>query len=124
MAPTTVVAVESGGRVRAIAAQVRANIAEKKVDAASAFAILQAAAELGASWDVVEDVLTELAKGLDGVEGTSDDLIPPTTVQLIRVMLRHGIVRDIATWAASKPAEAAGPQPEAWWRRLPCVGRQ
>jgi hypothetical protein len=104
-------------RVTMIADEVRAMISRGDVDASSAFGILKSAAAVGASWEMAESVLVELAKGADGIAGTADDLIPSSTVQLIKVMLRHGVVRDIAAWASELLSPATtGTSP--WYSRL------
>lgn len=41
---------------------------------------------------LVVDVLTEIAKGSDGVEGTSDDLISPTIMKSIRAMIENDLL--------------------------------
>lgn len=83
-----------------LADKVRALMAGGKVDMGSAVQIIRAAAEVGASWDVVEDVITEIAKGADGVSGTADDLIPHATLTMLLALLHSGVVRDMAAWAA------------------------
>lgn len=93
-------------RVRIVASYVRELIARGDVDATSVFGILSNAACIGGSWAVAEEVLVELAKGADGISGTTDDLIPPMTVQLIKVMVRHGVVRDIVAWATQTVGES------------------
>lgn len=109
MAPTD--AVLTGAlphdRVRVLTTKLRQLVESGKVDPTSVIDLLKTAASLGASWAVAEDVLVELAKGADGIAGTADDLIPPMTVQLIKVMVRHGVVRDIAAWAQSVGAPVA-----------------
>ena len=66
------------------------------VDAASVTSIVKAATSLvNNPWDVVE-VIEELAKGADGIEGTKDDLISPDVMAKLRVLLRHDLVEDMA----------------------------
>lgn len=86
--------------IPAIATQIRQQIAAGSLDPASAVGIIRAAASLGASWDTVEAVVAELAKGADGIAGTEDDVIPPSTVALLSALLRSGVVRDMAAWGA------------------------
>lgn len=95
--------------IRAIADKVRAMMADGQVDMTSAVQIIRAAAAVGASWDAVEDVITEIAKGADGVSGTADDLIPQATLNMLVALLHSGVVRDMVAWAAEmSPAVAAG----------------
>lgn len=91
---------ETDPKIRAIADKVRAMMTGGQVDMGSAVQIIRAAAAVGASWDVVEDVITEIAKGADGVSGTSDDLIPQGTLTMLLALLHSGVVRDMAAWAA------------------------
>lgn len=92
-------------RVADIAARLRAQIAAGQLDPGGAVAIIRAAAGLlggdraAASWDLVEDVIAELAKGADGVSGTQDDLIPPPTAAMLSALLHGGVVRDMVAWA-------------------------
>lgn len=88
-------------QVADVARQLRQLIAQGQVDAGSAVGIIRAAAAVGASWDSVEAVVRELAKGADGVAGTADDLIPAQTVELLALLLHSGVVRDLAAWGAS-----------------------
>lgn len=98
-------------RVRLVACKVRDLIASGKVDVSSAFEILKTAAAVGASWEVAEEALVELAKGADGLAGTSDDLIPEHTVEVIKFLLRNGVVHDIVSWATTAMGVARAP----WW---------
>lgn len=88
-------------RIRAIARYVRGAIEDGTVDPTSAFGIIQSVATAGASWEIVESVLDLLAKGADGIAGTQDDVIPETTMIVLRIMLRHRVVRDLAAWATA-----------------------
>lgn len=81
-----------------IAAQkIRTMINHGNVDATSVSSIVKAATSIvNNPWDVVE-VIEELAKGADGIEGTRDDLICPSTMAKLRVLLRHDLVEDLAS---------------------------
>jgi HEAT repeat protein len=109
---------------RELADRVRALIANGDVDVNSAVQLIRAAADVGASWSAVEDVMIEIAKGRDGVAGTADDLIPESTVNLLKVLLHSGVVRDIAAWAAEglsgvvDGATGCGRWWVRWWRAL------
>lgn len=102
-------ATEPSKRVRQVAQKVRDMIAGGGVNVASAFDILRTAASVGASWEIAEEVLVEIAKGADGVSGTADDLIPAQTLEVIRFLLNNGVVRDIVTWAATAATGARAP---------------
>lgn len=93
-------------KVAEVAAAVRAMIADNRVDPLSAIGILRAAAAVGASWDVVEDVVREIAKGADGISGTADDLIPASTINMLSALLHSGVVKDIVAWAVEVGAPA------------------
>lgn len=108
LAASTMPTIDSHARIRAIANYVRGAIAEGTVDPSSAFGIIHYVATAGASWEVVEAAVELLAKGADGVAGTLDDLIPETTMIVLRIMLRHRVVRDLAAWAASMFEHPAG----------------
>lgn len=95
-------------RVTDIAAQVRQMIANGNLDPGSCIGIVRAAAALGADWSIVEDVVCEIAKGADGVAGTSDDLIPQSTLTMLSALLGSGVVRDVVAWASEFTGPAAG----------------
>ena len=90
--------------VERLAREVRALVASGTVTPFSAVAIVRAAVKAGASWDVVEDVVAEIAKGQDGIGGTADDVIPAATLEALRALLRSGAVRDVAVLAAGERA--------------------
>ena len=106
-AATTAASVVQTPTVKELADRVRATVATGDVDATSAIQLIRAAYSVGASWDVVEDVVIELAKGPDGVAGTADDLIPESTLTLLKVLLHSGVVRDLTAWAAEELGWAA-----------------
>ncbi len=85
-------------RVAEIAALLRQQIAAGSLSPTSAVAIINTAARLGASWDIVEDVIAEIAKGADGIAGTADDIIPASTMKMLTTLLHGGVVRDMARW--------------------------
>ncbi len=99
LSPVAADAASIDPKVAEVAAKVRAMIADGSVDPLSAIAILRSAAAVGASWDVVEDVVREIAKGADGIAGTSDDLIPASTLSMLSALLHSGVVKDIVAWA-------------------------
>ena len=103
------------------AARVREMIAQGCVDTSSAVAIVRAAAAAGVTWDSVEDVVAEIAKGADGISGTADDLIPAATLDMLTSLLNSGVVRDVVSWAsdlASAAVDVATGGCLAWFRRL------
>lgn len=100
--------------VKLLADKVRALIASGTVDPLSAIDIIRAAAKVCASWDQVEDAVTELAKGADGIQGTADDLIPPATLKVLLTMLRSGVVRDLVGWVSSLATK------NPWWKFWKC----
>lgn len=97
-----------------IAETVRGMIATGTLDPGSAVGIIKAVATVGASWDVVEDVVAEIAKGADGIAGTEDDLIPASTLSMLSALLHSGVVRDMVGWAAELSGDRQGGRP--WWR--------
>lgn len=109
--------------VRVLADKVRAMIAAGRVSPFSVIEIVRAVVATGASWDIVEDVVEEIAKGADGIGGTADDLIPQSVLGVMLTLLRTGAVRDLVSWVAalSRAAAPAAP-PQSWWRRLACRG--
>lgn len=95
-------------RVPAIAAEVRRMVRDGQVDPRSAFGIVLAAVDVGASWELVEEVMVELVQDTPAetfaetpaeTSAATPD-IPYGTVQLLRVMLVNDVVADIARWAA------------------------
>jgi len=101
--------------IASVAAKVRAMIASGQVNPLSAIDIIRTAASVGASWDVVEDVVAEIAKGADGIAGTQDDLIPASTVNMLSALLHSGVVRDIVAWAGAE-LSSGDPATRPWWR--------
>lgn len=105
--------------VKEVADKVRALVAQGALNPFSVVDIIRSAARVGASWDAVEDVVTEIAKGADGIGGTADDLIPLPVMALISTMLSNGVVRDIVAWATEvDPAAPVDGKPAPWWKRL------
>ena len=100
-------------RVAEIAALLRQQIAGGSLSPTSAVAIINTAASLGASWDIVEDVIAEIAKGADGISGTEDDIIPASTVSTLKTLLHGGVVRDMASWVVDLQRPTGGAKP--WW---------
>lgn len=100
--------------VRDMADKVRALVARGDVSPTSAIDIIRAATKVGASWDAVEDVVTELAKGADGIAGTADDLIPPSTMSLLRTLLRSGVVTDLVVWVRGLAGRGGGSPGSRW----------
>jgi hypothetical protein len=84
--------------VRDLADKVRALIARGDVDPFSAIDIIRAAGKVGAGWDRVESVVVQLAKGADGIGGTPDDVIPPSTLSVMLTLLHTGVVTDLVGW--------------------------
>lgn len=109
-----------------VAAAVREQIATGQLNPFSAVAIIRAAAAAGSGWDAVEDVVTAIAKGADGIGGTADDLIPMATLAMLTSLLHNGVVRDLVAWALEAPDGTPGGAPDGapggakrkWWRRL------
>lgn len=101
----------SDPRIAQVAQEIRAMIASGKVNPLSAIDIIRTAASVGASWDAVEDIVAEIAKGADGIAGTADDLIPPSTLNMLSALLHSGVVRDIVSWASEMET---GDRP--WWK--------
>lgn len=102
-------------KITAIAVKVRVAMADGRVDMDSAVHIIRTAVDVGASWATVEDVITEIAKGADGVLGTPDDLIPRTTLDMLLTLLHGGVVRDMAQWAGDIITSSTKKRP-AWLR--------
>lgn len=68
----------------------------KRIDALSAVAILKEAARLARNEPnphrAVEEALRRLAAGNDGISGTEDDLLPPSTVDQLVKLVDTGLV--------------------------------
>lgn len=99
--------------VAEVANTLRQMIASGDVSPFNAVEIIKAAGRVGASWDTVEDIIAEIAKGADGIGGTADDVIPMPVMSLLRMLLRHGVVRDMAAWAAELEAKLQPEVPRA-----------
>ena len=98
------VATMAPSAVGEVAHKLRQMMASGEVSPFNAVDIIKAAGRVGASWDTVEDIITEIAKGADGIGGTADDVIPMPVLALLKTLLRHGVVRDMAAWAAELEA--------------------
>jgi hypothetical protein len=108
----------SAREVAAVAVRVREMIRSGHVDPTSCLAIVRAAASVAKSWDTVEAVVYELAKGADGVEGTPDDLIPEGIVRALHIVLDNGWVAELAAWL--RDSEAAAKRAGRPWYRCWC----
>lgn len=102
----------SDPRIVDLAGKVRALVASGDVRASSVVEIVRAVGRVGGTWDVVDDVLIEIAKGADGIAGTADDLIPAPTLTLMLAMVNAGVVRDMTSWVCSVTKSTG------WLRRL------
>lgn len=100
--------------ITALVNKVRTAMAEGRVDMDSSVDIIRTAVDVGASWNTVEDVIAVIAKGVDGVLGTPDDLIPPATLNMLLTLLHNGVVQDMVQWAAD--ISTAKKRPIAWLR--------
>lgn len=110
-------------RAKALGDQVRDMIRTGALNPFSAIDIVRAATTLGANFDTIEAVVEEIAKGADGIGGTADDLIPMSTMSLLRTLLHSGAVRDILGWfwsGDSSAAENTPPKSAGVWRLLSC----
>lgn len=95
--------------VREVGDKIRDMIRSGNLNPFSAIDIIRAATKIGASRDAVEEIVTEVAKGADGIGGTEDDLIPMATLDILRTLLRSGIVRDLVAWVYDLVSPAAPP---------------
>lgn len=84
-----------------ITSSIRQLITDKKVTVNNAIGLLRVAMQQaerlrslsGAEKQaLVIDILSTIAKGADGIEGTSDDIIPPVVINGIRALLEHDLV--------------------------------
>lgn len=116
MAPTQTPA-QTPAPERVLADRVLALVRDRRINPTSALQLIRAAASVGASWEAVEAVVTELAKGADGIAGTADDLIPPATLATLRVMLGSGVVRELAEWVGDMHASGC-----VTAKCFPCTG--
>lgn len=110
--------------VKAVSDQIRAMIRSGQLSPFSAIEIIRAATNIGADLDAVESIIEEIAKGADGIGGTADDLIPASTMEILRTLLHSGVVRDVVSWVADllsgdTPAGAEHVK-QTGWRRLWC----
>lgn len=93
--------------VALIVDDVRTMIRMGSVSSSSVISIIRAVANVSPSWDVIETVVRELAKGPDGIAGTSDDLIPQATLDALSSLVSIGAVRDMLEWVKDAAAAAA-----------------
>lgn len=103
--------------VKAVSDQIRAMIRSGQLSPFSAIEIIRAATNIGADLDAVESIIEEIAKGADGIGGTADDLIPVSTVEILRTLLHSGVVRDVVSWVADllSPAKQDTQHPPQKW---------
>lgn len=100
--------------IRLLVADVRSAIINKKVNVSSAIDIVTKTMELAAirfagepgatKQKYVITVLTEIAKGQDGIAGTSDDLIPETVMRTLKFLIENDVIEQIIVnvWKAAK----------------------
>lgn len=85
-------------------------ILKKNVDVASPTSILQAIYRILSSMDkdgthvthqkeLLIAVVTKICAGIDGVPGTSDDLLPPATVAMLTAVINNDLINDIVNFA-------------------------
>lgn len=84
-----------------IVSSIRLMIQQKKVNITSAISLLKVGMQKAEALrslsgkekqDLVVDILSTIAKGADGIEGTQDDLIPSSVIAAIRAMIEHDLV--------------------------------
>jgi hypothetical protein len=85
---------------KTVICEIRTLIQSGSLSPLSVISIIRAAARLSPSWDVAEQVVRELAKGADGIEGTADDLIPQASLDMLSAMAHSGAARDLLEWVA------------------------
>lgn len=103
--------------VKDIADTVRGMVKQGGVSPFSVMEIVAVAYKLSPEWETVEDIVSEIAKGADGVSGTQDDLIPAATLHVLVMLLRNGVVRDIATWMTKQAPAATCPFRKCFGRK-------
>lgn len=106
--------------ITVLAGKVRDMIRNGTVNPTSVMEIVVAVHALNPHWETVEDVVTEIAKGPDGIAGTADDLIPASTMSVLTILLRAGAVRDIALWLQNRTPSGCG---SSFKRLFECFGR-
>lgn len=45
--------------------------------------------------DAVIEIIEKIAAGSDGIQGTQDDLVSPEIINTVKVLLSHGVMREI-----------------------------
>jgi len=82
-------------------------IFKKNVDVSSPTSILQAIYRILSSMDkdiihqkeLLISVVRKVCAGIDGIPGTTDDLLPPATVAMLITILDNDLVNDIINFA-------------------------
>lgn len=116
----------SSPRIQDVATRVRNMLSHGTVDPRSAISIIRATTEVAQSIvgptktnlvDIIEGVIVKIAKGRDGVLGTTDDVISADVLDILRMMLEHQLVRDVAAWVTDVAAVSCVPK-LSWMRQL------
>jgi hypothetical protein len=80
---------------------IKTNISQKTIDTTSAFAIIVRGMELLDNFpklsgqqkkEYILAVAEEIAKGSDGISGTDDDLLPPSTISAIAYLVKENLI--------------------------------
>lgn len=67
------------------------------VDPENAISILKQIVKLvNGDIDAAVDIVTQLARGPDGISGTADDIIPPATIAALQALLDSDLVGKVA----------------------------
>lgn len=88
--------------LQALIADIRQCVSDKNVDVTSAVALVAKTMELAhrhlsgveglVKREYVVIALTEIAKGKDGIAGTEDDLIPPSTMSALKMLIESDLL--------------------------------
>jgi hypothetical protein len=57
--------------------------------------------------EMLINVVTKVCAGVDGIAGTDDDLIPPSTVAMLRFILDNDLVGNVVKFIPPEAAKAA-----------------
>lgn len=92
-------------------------IMKKTVDASSPISVIKCVLDILVSihhGDVAQqkqqlvDVIAKICAGVDGVAGTADDLVPPSTVAMLKFIVENDLVGNTVTFVPASVQKGCG----------------
>lgn len=85
-----------------IAERILAQVQNKRIDPKNVIQFVKDVSKVASNKREAVEALKIIAKGVDGVSNTADDIIPPTTLKTIVMLMETGVLEDLVgelrTW--------------------------